>query len=386
MSKPLRICYIGWSDYPHLLRWARWFAARGHDVHVLSSHPVSVDGITMHDILPTPSGLPRVRRYLRGEVSISAVNWLRIVLHVRSLVKEIKPHILHSHSLYYPGYLGALAGFQPYAITTWSYDDATLGYAPHAASRPLRRLFARYALGRARLVTGISNDLVQAMVRAGAPSDRTTRFNWGVDMQRFNLARPRADVRRGLGLPEDAPVVLSVRNIGDPCNVEALVRAIPDVLHRAPRTHFVFTWNYAQPDRLQWVHDRVREYGAQENVRLVGRVPHEEMAAYYRAADVFVSLAFWDSGPISMVEAMACGAVPVMGALPSVREWITDGQNGYLVSQTDMAQVAQTIVDVLQNPDKRRDIACANSLMVQERANFDERMTFLEQRYRTLLD
>ncbi|MEK7874458.1 MAG: glycosyltransferase, partial [Chloroflexota bacterium] len=175
MSTRLRICYIGWADYPHLLRWAKWFAARGHDVHVLSSNPLSAQGITMHDILPAPSGLPRWRRYLRGEVNISAAYWLRTVLRMRRLVKEIRPDILHSHSLYYPGYMGALTGFQPYVVTAWSYDDATLGYAPHAASRPLRRLFARYALGRARLVTGISNDLVQAMVRAGAPPDRTPR-------------------------------------------------------------------------------------------------------------------------------------------------------------------------------------------------------------------
>jgi len=385
MSTRLRICYIGWSDYPHLLRWAKWFAARGHDVHVLASSPVPAPGVAMHDILPAPSGLPRWRRYLQGEVNVSAAYWLRTALRVRRLVREIKPDILHSHSLYYPGHMGALTGFQPYVITAWSYDDATLGYAPCAASRPPRRLFARYALGRAHLVTGISNDLVHAMVRAGAPADRTVQFNWGVDLQRFNLTQSRADARRTLGLPEDVPVVLSVRNLGDPCNVETLVRAIPDILRRAPETHFVFTWNYAQPDRLQWVQDRVREYGAQESVRLVGRVPHEELAAYYRAADVFVSLAFWDSGPISMVEAMACGAVPVMGALPGVREWITDGENGHLVSQTDAAQVARTIVDVLEHPDKRRDIACANWRIIQERADFNERMLFLEQTYRNLL-
>lgn len=381
MSKPLRICYIGWADYPHLLRWAKWFAARGHDVHVLSSHPVSVQNVSVHDIRPAPSGLPRLNRYFRGEVNIGAAYWLRTILRVRSLVKEIRPDILHSHSLYYPGYMGALAGFQPYAITAWSYDDATLGYAPHAATRPLRRLFARYALGRARLVTGISNDLVRALVRAGAPNERTIPFNWGVDLQRFNPSRPRADARRGLGLPEDAPVVLSVRNLGDPCNVETLVQAIPEVVRRMPQTLFVFTWNYAQPDRLQWVQERLREYKVQENVRLVGRVPHEELAAYYRAADVAVSLAFWDSGPISMVEAMACGAVPIMGALPSVREWIEDGVNGYLVSQTDAAQVAGAIVDVLQRPDKRQDIACANWRVVQEHADFNERMAFLEQQY-----
>ncbi len=381
MSTRLRICYIGWADYPHLLRWAKWFAARGHDVHVFSNHPVSVQNVSMHDIRPAPSGLPRLNRYLRGEVNIGAAYWLRTVLRVRSLVREIRPDILHSHSLYYPGYMGALTGFQLYVVTAWSYDDATLGYAPHAVTRPLRRLFARCALGRARLITGISNDLVREMVRAGAPNDRTIRFNWGVDLQRFNLARSRANARRSLGLPEDAPVVLSVRNLGDPCNVEALVRAIPDVLRRAPRTHFVFTWNYAQPDRLQWVQDRVREYGAQESVRLVGRVPHEELPVYYQAADVFVSLATWDSGPISMVEAMACGAVPVMGALPSVREWITDGENGYLVSQTNAAQVAGTIVNVLEHPKKHQEIACANWRIIQERADFNERMLFLEQRY-----
>ena len=74
-----------------------------------------------------------------------------------------------------------------------------------------------------------------------------------------------------------------------------------------------------------------------ERVRTVGRVPHEQMADYYRAADVCVSIASSDSSPRSVWEAMACGAPCVLSDLPWVHELIKDEEHALVVLIDDEA-------------------------------------------------
>ena len=55
-------------------------------------------------------------------------------------------------------------------------------------------------------------------------------------------------------------------------------------------------------------------------VRLAGRVPTEELVRTYRTSEVFCLPSFYEGLPLVGIEALACGAAPVMTSLPGVRE------------------------------------------------------------------
>ena len=56
----------------------------------------------------------------------------------------------------------------------------------------------------------------------------------------------------------------------------------------------------------------------------LGRLPHERLAAYYSAADIFVSGSHREGSGYALIEAMACGAIPCVTDIPSFRA-ITGG-------------------------------------------------------------
>jgi glycosyltransferase involved in cell wall biosynthesis len=63
---------------------------------------------------------------------------------------------------------------------------------------------------------------------------------------------------------------------------------------------------------------------------------------------VYVSVSSHDGTPNTLLEAMACGCLPVCGDIESIREWVTSGENGLLVDPHDPQAVAQAIIKACQ--------------------------------------
>jgi glycosyltransferase involved in cell wall biosynthesis len=83
------------------------------------------------------------------------------------------------------------------------------------------------------------------------------------------------------------------------------------------------------------------------------------MAAYYRSADVCVSIASSDSAPRSVFEAMACGAPCVLSDLPWVHEQIADGREALIVPisrEAVASAIRRLLEDDLGIPARAREL------------------------------
>ena len=70
----------------------------------------------------------------------------------------------------------------------------------------------------------------------------------------------------------------------------------------------------------------------------------EELRERYRTCGVFVLPSTWEAVTLALLEAMACGAPPVVTPLPSFRDVIEDGVNGALVPPFDPARLAEAVL------------------------------------------
>ena len=66
---------------------------------------------------------------------------------------------------------------------------------------------------------------------------------------------------------------------------------------------------------------------------------------------------------------MALGCLPICGDLPSIREWITPGENGLLIDPSDPQVLADAILKALRSPDLIASAARVNRAILNERAN-----------------
>lgn len=347
----MRLCFIANPESIHTRRWLRYFAERGHEVHLIGEHPtryIPVQGVTLHD--------------LTRQVNVRKVRYLAWAVAVRRLVRQIQPDILHAHQVASAGWLGIAAGWHPLIVTAWG-SDLLLG----ARRSRVQRLLARWVLRRADYVTCVSEELARQACSLGADPRRVEVVLWGVDIDLFRPAAPDAALREQIGLGE-GPVVLSLRALRSLYNPLDIARAIPLVLAQVPAAQFIVrTYSYDSALLAQF-RALVQQAKASAAVHYVGDLSDDQaIASLYRLADVGISVPSSDGTPQSVLEAMACGVVPVVSDLPSLRPWIRPGESGLLVPVGDVRALAAAIVRLLQDEPLRRQMRDRGVELINQR-------------------
>ena len=113
----------------------------------------------------------------------------------------------------------------------------------------------------------------------------------------------------------------------------------------------------------------IEHHRLRSKIIVMGKRSPEEVFSLFRRAEVSVSITDHDGTPNSLLEAMAAGAIPVCGDLPSIREWIEPGRNGFLAAFNDPLAVADALRLALGLSDaERSSIKTENGRIIAIRA------------------
>jgi glycosyltransferase involved in cell wall biosynthesis len=183
----------------------------------------------------------------------------------------------------------------------------------HAETHALELLLAlleRRALRRTDRVLVLS-EFSRGLLEADQPDalPRTRLVRGGVDTQMFTPGS-RVEARRRLGLPPTTPLLVAVRRLEPRMGLERLLEALALTHGARPGLELAIVGDGSLRGQLEL---RRASLALERTVRLVGRVPENELVDWYRAADVCVlpTLAYEGFGLVT-AEALACGA-PVVG-------------------------------------------------------------------------
>ena len=257
---------------------------------------------------------------------------------LRALRKAGKFDLVHAHWIVPNGVIGAF-GKLPLAIGLHGSDV-------FLAER-IRKVSA-WALRRARLLTGCSPELVDRVRALGFPEERSRVIPYGVDVDKF--APGPSGWRERLGIPADAPLVLSVGRMATKKGFHILMKALPEILSTG--AHVV----------LAGGGDLLPEFQRQasERLHLPGPVLRDTLPDLYRAADLFVLPAVHDSKgnvdglPNVILEAMASGLPVVASGISGIPLAVEHERTGLLVPEQDAAALSAAILDLLSNPERAK--------------------------------
>ncbi len=162
------------------------------------------------------------------------------------------------------------------------------------------------------------------------------------------LLQPTSDardrVRRHLGLSSDTPLLLYAGHIGKEKQLDFLLRSVTG-LGKAHHFHLALAGGGSMERDL---HRLAKQLGIADRVIFCGWIPHEQIADYYVAADVFVFSSTADAMGIVLVEAMSLGLPCVAVAKYGPRELVIDGVTGFLVPFSERA-FADAVCQLLDN-------------------------------------
>ena len=360
----MRIAYLSIGGHIHTERWLMYFVRRGHDVHLITTNPEPIEGVTVHE--------------LRTGISWKPLHYGVGIFRLRRILSRIKPDLLHTHFLQGFGYWSIFAGMKPMIITVWGDD---VYKAPHMSK--VRNWLSCRAVKMADAITGDSEDILTEVERLGAEREKLHLVLWGVDFERF---RPNDGIefRRKWDIPDNAPLVLSTRSFSrDYYNIDIILDMVPLLVERVPGAIVVFAaYDGEGRDLIR----HASELGVEDSVRFVGRIDHGFLPQAYGAADVFLTVPSLDATAVSLLEAMACGNAIIASDLPSNREWISDGTNGFIVAPRNIDALTDRTVDLLSNFPLRQRFGKICIEIAHERAGYEANMSRVETLCESLIE
>jgi glycosyltransferase involved in cell wall biosynthesis len=182
---------------------------------------------------------------------------------------------------------------------------------------------------------------------------------------------------------ENHPItVLSNRKFLPIYNVSLLIRAIPIVLKEEPNVKFIFAGD--GPERKN-VERQAETLAIGSSIEFLGWVRHEEMAKLLSRSEIYISTSLDDGTSVSLLEAMAAGAFPIVTDIPSNREWISDGENGFLVPIDEERVLAIRIIEAIRNRPLLERARERNLRLVSEKALWSATIEKTERIYEKIL-
>jgi L-malate glycosyltransferase len=344
----MRIVFVAHHGTVHTRRWIAFFAARGHEVHV-----VTCGGGDVYD--EDEDGRPLPRPYEvhdLGPPRAGKLGYLLKVAAARRVVRRLRPDLVHAHWATSYGLLGLAAGVHPFVVTAHG-DDVLI--AP--GNRLLRPIVTR-VLRAADLIT-VPSEHMRAAVHELVGPKRVEVFQYGVETER--LAGLAAARDRGGG-----PLrIVSARPLLELYRVDVLLEALAGL-----ERPFVADIAGDGPERRR-LEARAQRLGLADRVAFHGRLAPHRVERLIADADVYVSVAASDGTSIALLEALALGAVPVLSDIPANAAWVDDGETGVLVEATPAAVRAG--IERAAALD-RSAVAERNLRTVSQRADRDENL------------
>lgn len=300
---------------------------------------------------------------------------------LRSVLRQVQPDVLHAGPIQTAAFLGALAGFRPMVSMSWGSD--LLKDADHSG---LYRWITRFTLARSQALVG---DCAAVRVKAasfGLPDERIYTFPWGIDLERFSplesappaIARPARELPSRLGW-QDQFVVLSLRSWEPVYGVDVMLRGFAWAAAQAPNLRLIMLGGGSQAPLIQTI---IEENGLRDRVYLGGQVNQNDLPHMFRASDLYVSASHSDGSSVSLMEALGCGLPVVLSDIPSNREWVREGEQGWFFPDGDESALAKVLFNAVSQPQALSQMATAARLRAEQSANWDKNFQVLLEAYR----
>ncbi len=281
----------------------------------------------------------------------------RAARRIRELARRHGSALLYSHNTW-SHYVAAAAA--RHARPAPSPQPVAVWHIHNDHSRPMTRLLDRAAirLGGVGAVIAVSRSAGRPFEHVKAPLAVVLN---GIDPATTDAARGTPVLRERLGLERDVPVVTYVGRLVSHKGIQVLLEAARLALAKVPEMHVVVLGGAPRHERTNVVEElraRVDAWGLGGHVHLVGHVA--EVERWVADADIGVVPSTCAEGcPLSAIEPLSLGVPLVASAIGGLPEIVDDGVDGVLVAPGEAPALADAIVSLARQPDRRRRMARA---------------------------
>ena len=206
----------------------------------------------------------------------------------------------------------------------------------------------------------------QYVIKRGAPAERILTIGSGVDPAAFASASKEAN-RAHLNLPQAAPVVGFIGQLGRNKGVDTLLRAMPAVWQAVPEARVLIAG--AQTSYQPHIEAIISGWTSEQRRQAMFcyNFPEDEKPGLFSTLDVFAYPSGYESFGIAFLEAWAAGK-PVIGCKRGAVPWVVQADaDGLLVEWQNEGALAKAIITLLSDPNVAHGLGDTGRKKVLER-------------------
>ncbi len=201
----------------------------------------------------------------------------------------------------------------------------------------LTRVLEGYVAGKADAVAAIAQPMLDDLQERGVAADKLFHVPNGVDASQFTPLGRDAPLAGDLGL-DGTPVFGFFGSLYRYEGVTWLIRAAAELYSRGNRFQLLIIGSGEEEGAIG---NAIRECGAVEYVRLIGRVPHDQIRRYYSVVDIMVfprlSIRLTEMvTPLKPLEAMSLEKAVLASDVGGHRELVKHDDTGLLFRAEDI--------------------------------------------------
>lgn len=342
---------------------AEALASRGHRVDVIVpkdrkelSDQETLNGVHIYRLNRPSDNMPFMKKWNHDNRSVKEF--------LREHISDPRKAIIINHQAYLSPAFSSWQSPNSATIYHGPWDQEYLLSKNYALANPINRLklkafstilkkAERKGLINSQQVFTASEYAGSRMIQSHPNIEKPQSvIGAGTDYQRFAPLSDseRDSYRHKLGIQKDEFLISTVRRLDKRMGLDLMVKAFQAVAAKNPKVQLLIAGKGEQKSELQ---ELITKLELNQQVRLHGFVPDEELASFYAASDLTImpSLDLEGFG-LSTIESLGCGT-PVLGSSSGANpEVITNLSKELIFRSGDIKDLSNKILEILSNKSK----------------------------------
>lgn len=357
----MKICYLGDANSIHTKKLCCFFRDKGYDVSVISLNDGEIEGVKVYSMA--------IKVENQGN-SIAKLRYLKNIMKIRKLVKEINPDILHAHYATSYGLIGSLVNYKPYVISVWGsdvYDFPKKSF--------IHKGILKYNLKKADLVLSTSKVMAEETNKYTKKEIPITPF--GVDIEKFKPSNK-------FTTNDEEIVIGTVKTLEENYGIDYLIKAFQIVMKRNKNLSLKLRIA-GKGSKEKELKNLCKEFNIEESVEFLGFVNQKEVPNVFNSFDIAVFPSIFESFGVAAVEAEACGVPVIVSDVGGLMEATNPEYSSLVFKKKDINDLAEKIETLLYDNVLRKVMGNNARKFVEEKYNYIDNFNYINSIYVDLL-
>ena len=365
-TEQIKICIV----YPVLFPTAGGFEKLVYELVVALSKKGTVHVIcpglrSQKDIPDNVKVYPILKTFKIRYIGFLLSSFLNFIS-VYNFLRREKPDIIHAHPAFPSGFFALPAKLLDIPIICTSHGgdiqvNRDIGYG--ARQNKIIAKLIKLTLKCSSVHTVLNKSMIKDAIEAGShPSKIVVVYN-GIDLDKI-LSVGGTDILIRYQITKEDFIILFLGRLHPKKCPDDLVRAFSNVVKKVPSAKLIFAGKGEEETHLK---ELVYDLNLNKSVIFTGFVSEDEKWDLLKNCDVFVLPSILEGHPITVIEAGGCSKPTIVTDVEPFPEVIKDGETGLLVPLHSPNELADAVITLALNEDRRKEMGNQARKDVEER-------------------